>query len=267
LSLAALADKANYSKSSWERCLNGKTLPPRHAVAALAQLVGQPAERPLALWERAQTRWNGRAATPQTTTATAPEHATEQQDPVPSAPSHRRHLDLRGWALAAVMTCVVVVAALALLPGILGISAVPSTSSAYTVGCRGPQCAGQDPHAMACDIDTASYADLRVGQTYLELRISDQCGAAWARISHSAVGDQLQVADQDGRTESVTVVDAASAWQFIPTLMIAVDRHSQARACLKHSGERRCTPWGTSSPVPIEPTAAASGPDKALDHG
>ena len=35
LSLADLARRTPYSKSSWERYLNGKTLPPQHAVAAL----------------------------------------------------------------------------------------------------------------------------------------------------------------------------------------------------------------------------------------
>jgi hypothetical protein len=159
-----------------------------------------------------------------------------------------------------VVACVVVAAALVLPSGILGTTAVPSTSSAYTVGCRGPQCTGQDPHAMACDIDTASYADLRVGQAYLELRISDQCGAAWARVSRSTVGDQVLVADQGGRSETTTVGNAASTGQYVPTSMIAVDRHSQARACLEHGGERRCTPWGTNGPVPVPPATAGPRP-------
>ncbi|WP_256090352.1 helix-turn-helix domain-containing protein, partial [Actinacidiphila rubida] len=32
LSLSALAHRTPYSKSSWERYLNGKALPPQHAV-------------------------------------------------------------------------------------------------------------------------------------------------------------------------------------------------------------------------------------------
>ncbi|NMH96487.1 helix-turn-helix domain-containing protein, partial [Pseudonocardia acidicola] len=72
LSLAALAAQTPYSKSSWERYLNGATLPPRHAVEALGRLAGEPADRLLALWEQAETRWSGRAATAQPSTVQPP---------------------------------------------------------------------------------------------------------------------------------------------------------------------------------------------------
>ncbi|MER6311075.1 helix-turn-helix transcriptional regulator, partial [Streptomyces sp. NPDC001657] len=62
LSLAALAARTPYSKSSWERYLNGKKLPPRDAVEALCRLAGEPAGRLLALWELADAAWSGRAA-------------------------------------------------------------------------------------------------------------------------------------------------------------------------------------------------------------
>ncbi|MDJ1135989.1 helix-turn-helix domain-containing protein [Streptomyces iconiensis] len=62
LSLAALSSRTAYSKSSWERYLNGKTLPPRHAVVALCQVARAPAGRPLALWELAEAVWSGRGA-------------------------------------------------------------------------------------------------------------------------------------------------------------------------------------------------------------
>lgn len=41
LSLAGLAAKTPYSKSSWERYLNGKTLPPREAVEELSPAGGR----------------------------------------------------------------------------------------------------------------------------------------------------------------------------------------------------------------------------------
>jgi transcriptional regulator with XRE-family HTH domain len=37
LSLAALSERTAYSKSSWERCLNGKSLLPREAVQDLCR--------------------------------------------------------------------------------------------------------------------------------------------------------------------------------------------------------------------------------------
>src|SRR5689334_439692 len=61
LSLAALAERTVYSKSSWERYLNGKTPPPRHAVEELCAIAREPAGRLLALWELADAEWSGRA--------------------------------------------------------------------------------------------------------------------------------------------------------------------------------------------------------------
>lgn len=49
LSLAALAAETTYSKSSWERYLNGKTLPPQDAVAELARVAGTDPDLPLTL--------------------------------------------------------------------------------------------------------------------------------------------------------------------------------------------------------------------------
>ncbi|MGW2658358.1 helix-turn-helix domain-containing protein [Streptomyces sp. NPDC001478] len=61
LSLVALAAKSPYSKSSWERYLNGRTLPPRQAVERLCVLAGTDPRRALAQWELAETAWSGRA--------------------------------------------------------------------------------------------------------------------------------------------------------------------------------------------------------------
>lgn len=51
LSLTALASKTAYSRSSWERYLNGKQLPPAEAIEALARTVGVDPARLLALRE------------------------------------------------------------------------------------------------------------------------------------------------------------------------------------------------------------------------
>ncbi|WP_307818603.1 helix-turn-helix transcriptional regulator, partial [Streptomyces sp. MBT62] len=62
LSMAGLAAKTPYSKSSWERYLNGRTLPPREAVEELCRLAGEPVGRCVALWEIAESEASGRAA-------------------------------------------------------------------------------------------------------------------------------------------------------------------------------------------------------------
>ncbi|MEE4421207.1 MULTISPECIES: peptidoglycan-binding protein [Streptomyces] len=64
LSLASLAAKTAYSKSSWERYLNGKKLPPREAVEALARICGADATRLLALHEVAAQAWGAERAAP-----------------------------------------------------------------------------------------------------------------------------------------------------------------------------------------------------------
>ncbi|MFI5727737.1 helix-turn-helix domain-containing protein [Streptomyces cyaneofuscatus] len=60
LSLAGLAERTTYSKSSWHRCLTGATLPPRRAVQDLCRLADEPPGRCLALWEIAESTESGR---------------------------------------------------------------------------------------------------------------------------------------------------------------------------------------------------------------
>ncbi|MEU6389476.1 helix-turn-helix domain-containing protein [Streptomyces sp. NPDC046939] len=57
LSLASLASKTRYSRSSWERYLNGKALPPRQAVEELARITGADPVRLLVLHEMAEEAW------------------------------------------------------------------------------------------------------------------------------------------------------------------------------------------------------------------
>lgn len=61
LSLAALGDRTPYSKSSWQRYLNGTKPLSRQAVEALCKLAKEPPGRLLALWELADAAWSGRA--------------------------------------------------------------------------------------------------------------------------------------------------------------------------------------------------------------
>ncbi|GHG65738.1 helix-turn-helix domain-containing protein [Streptomyces griseocarneus] len=58
LSLASLAVKTSYSRSSWERYLNGKQLPPSDAVEELARVCGTDPTRLLVLHEVAAEAWS-----------------------------------------------------------------------------------------------------------------------------------------------------------------------------------------------------------------
>ncbi|MBP8534778.1 XRE family transcriptional regulator [Streptomyces sp. MK37H] len=58
LSVVTVADRTGYSKSSWERYLNGRLLPPRRAVEALAEATGADAHHLSTLWELAERAWS-----------------------------------------------------------------------------------------------------------------------------------------------------------------------------------------------------------------
>ncbi|MCZ0210090.1 helix-turn-helix domain-containing protein [Streptomyces sp. UMAF16] len=64
MSLTSLAAKTGYSRSSWERYLNGKALPPRQAVEELARATGADPTRLLALHEVAEEVWQQRVPAP-----------------------------------------------------------------------------------------------------------------------------------------------------------------------------------------------------------
>ncbi|UQA93500.1 peptidoglycan-binding protein [Streptomyces halobius] len=76
LSLASLAVKTSYSKSSWERYLNGRKLPPRDAVESLARVCGADTARLLALHEVAAQAWEAQRPEAEA----PPEERTEQPD-------------------------------------------------------------------------------------------------------------------------------------------------------------------------------------------
>ncbi|MCO8304281.1 helix-turn-helix domain-containing protein [Streptomyces sp. RKCA744] len=71
LSLVALEARTGYSRSSWERYLNGKALPPRHAVEELARATGTEPTRLLVLHEVAEEAWQQRVASSSSSSAGA----------------------------------------------------------------------------------------------------------------------------------------------------------------------------------------------------
>ncbi|MFG3017022.1 helix-turn-helix domain-containing protein [Streptomyces sp. NPDC048254] len=78
LSLAELARRTAYSKSSWQRYLSGDRLPPRSAAQVLCRLGGGDQTRLLALWELAEQAWPQGASEP-------PEEPVPIPEPLPAA--------------------------------------------------------------------------------------------------------------------------------------------------------------------------------------
>ena len=58
LSIAALADRTGYGKTSWDRYLNGRLLAPKGAVIALAEVTGTSPVHLTTMWELAERAWS-----------------------------------------------------------------------------------------------------------------------------------------------------------------------------------------------------------------
>ncbi|WP_328978865.1 helix-turn-helix transcriptional regulator [Streptomyces canus] len=95
LSLAELARRTAYSKSSWQRYLSGAKQPPRGAVEALCRVAGADQARLLALWDLAAPVWPYGSLV----AAVAPE------GPVSATPG----LEYRRWRTAALAAFAVIV--------------------------------------------------------------------------------------------------------------------------------------------------------------
>ncbi|MFE7980496.1 DUF2690 domain-containing protein [Streptomyces shenzhenensis] len=257
LSLAALAERTTYSKSSWERYLNGKAMPPRKAIRDLCRIAREPDGRLLALWEIAEAQWSRRAAGPSPTPSPAPTEPRPQTRP-PSQPqtqpaaqpaarpeARRRNpgpKPSRGRksrlviVLASVYAMITggVTLALLLLPDQDTAQTEPiSSPSPYilTPRCHQASCEGQDPIRMVCSItpDTLTTYRTTTG-AHIELRYSNKCSAAWARIWGTQIGDQADIT-ADGPTHKANTIDSVDADTYIYTDMTATRPGSTIRSC------------------------------------
>ncbi|MER6737545.1 helix-turn-helix domain-containing protein [Streptomyces puniciscabiei] len=256
LSLAALAAKTPYSKSSWDRYLHGRTVPPRQAVAELCELAGEDPGRALALWELADAVASGRAAGGRPRAA---ERASAPAEPPPAedadGSSHRSRLrrPARRGLLAAVaggLTALAVVGALAATGAFTrptpSASASPSPSAPAPVkGCHGSGCTGKDPEMYGCGADPVPVTLGRrsfPGPTVVKIRHSPACGAVWARIDLGKVGDRAEILVPHHAPWRTEVKDRYDAKDSLSTPMVAATRPelNGVRACLVRDGERHC---------------------------
>ncbi|MBU6536219.1 DUF2690 domain-containing protein [Streptomyces sp. A108] len=109
------------------------------------------------------------------------------------------------------------------------------------VKCSGDACTGKDPEAMGCGGDLVTTgATAAVGTASVEVRYSKICGAAWARVTQAAEGDEVQVkaGGAEGQQAAVDVPGSTAAY----TPMVAVDSAADATACVTlASGQQGCT--------------------------
>lgn len=252
LSLVALSERTPYSKSSWERYLNGKSLPPRQAVQELCRLANEPHGRLLALWEIAESGWSGRAAPP----APAPAPASAEEPPPelrkpPRPAATGRRPSRRGGRLMAVLVAAyaVIVGGLALVFFLLTDRQAPeeplSDSAPYSLApqCHGASCEGRDPMRLICGIGPDTLTTYRTATgAHVELRYSEKCGATWARVWGARIGDLVEVTAV-GPTRDVRIKDTADTETYVYTRMTAADPGGTVRACFRPTsadGEREC---------------------------
>ncbi|MBT2411632.1 DUF2690 domain-containing protein [Streptomyces sp. ISL-12] len=242
LSLAALAERTAYSKSSWERYLNGKILPPRQAVQELCRIANEPPRRLLALWEITESDRSGRGAVlaPAAPPPGEPRHGTEQPQPAGDRPRSPGRIRLL-VALASVYTLLAGGTALLLLlppardraADAAGEPLPVSVPYSLSPRCHGAACEGRDPLRLICGIDPDTLTTSRTATgAYVELRYSETCGASWARTWGTAVGDRLDVT-VSGPTHAVRVRDEADADTYVYTGMAAAGPGSTVRACFR----------------------------------
>ncbi|GAA0465894.1 hypothetical protein GCM10009544_30210 [Streptomyces stramineus] len=316
LSISAVADRTGYSKTSWERYLNGRLLPPRGAAEALAEATRTDVGHLCTMWELAERSWSrselrhdvtveamrvarARAALgefgppPADRPAPAREAGALRSEPLcreaaglpvdagaavpgggrapepPPAPRSPEPPDYRATAIpagpvphrrvalfvtGAVGALLLVVAAVLLLgvrgggPAEEAVTSPVTTAPVMPAGvkCTGEGCAGKDPEAMGCGGARATTAgSATVGTSYVEVRYSEVCGAAWGRITRAAPGDAVRISagatggtGTGARTESGRVGAKADGY----TPMIAVAAPGSATACATlTTGTKGCT--------------------------
>lgn len=110
VSTTNLAAKTAYSRSSWERYLNGRTLPPRQAVEAISRVSGTDQAQVLALWEMAAHARSNKASESIGLEITQPENQRLENQKPEGQPASRRSRPAVIAAVAAVALAVLAAA-------------------------------------------------------------------------------------------------------------------------------------------------------------
>ncbi|MGW2025635.1 helix-turn-helix domain-containing protein [Streptomyces decoyicus] len=268
LTLAALAERTPYSKSSWERYLNAKKLPPRGAVEALCLLAGEQPGQLVALWELADAAWSGRGrsgggdhATPDRPSPQPPQPPQSQPPPQPRQPPQplrpsqppqsprppqSQRPPRRVAAAAAAGACAGVVAVVVALvfgaaEGAVGSGPVDGAAPrpSEVTGCRATACDGKDPEAMYCELPGSArtpWERTAARGQRVQIRYGTACGAAWGRLRDGRVGDRLEVSVPGAAPRSVRVVDRFDAEGALVTPMAAANGPEGIRLCLYPAG-------------------------------
>ncbi|MFF5471374.1 helix-turn-helix domain-containing protein [Streptomyces achromogenes] len=252
LSLSGLAERTPYSRSSWERYLNGKKPVPRQAVEALCAMAGEPSARLLALWELADAEWSGRARStpPAVRSAPAAPPASTGAGTGSFGRARRQYWFVVGAGvavMAAAMAGVLIVALSVLNPG----TAHPARAALPVLdpapGCQGRTCEGKDPDRMFCGLpgraDSLGPEHRTATGAHMEIRYSTVCAAAWGRIWHARVGDAIELSAPGARSRRTLIKNAVDTGVYRFTPMIGAPARAALRLCflpVSGAGRREC---------------------------
>ncbi len=293
LTLSGLAKRTSYSRSSWERYLNGKALPPQTALTEFASAVGVPAAPLLVLREQEQDhhrKTEVRNPPPQASSAApgppgdaasadGPGREEEaapgsrasgdaQERPIardlgatgqngrdtviggserasPPARSSRARLTLVSTASA----CTALVAGILIGGWIFGGNDAEGQNRESAHGdprCLEFECRDKDSERMGCHIGAWTAAATWSGRSYIELRYSPRCRAAWARITDAHVDDTARVEGPRGVRNERSVTYENDTY----SPMVEAPYPAAARACGVIKGKETCTSAGGPSPMP-----------------
>jgi hypothetical protein len=107
------------------------------------------------------------------------------------------------------------------------------------VKCEGKECTGQDPEAMGCGGQFArTVSQATLGTARVEVRYSEVCEAAWARITDAAPGDTVRISVAGKGIQRGRVTTETDAY----TPMTASRKGTDAKACVRvTTGAEACT--------------------------
>nr|WP_246586348.1 helix-turn-helix domain-containing protein [Streptomyces yatensis] len=276
LNLAELAEATAISKSSWERYLNGKQFPPRHAVAALCRVVRETEVREtevgetgegetgmgetdsgiLAGWALADAAWSGREhgiAADHVRSSPATEHSAtvRPDDPAPRrcpGPLHRALLAAsvfitrrpRTATAGVLLACAAMITPAAIYHMSHGVT---RASRARPPVCRLGSCEGRNPRTTACEDPITVASHTAADGTRLEIRLSPSCQAGWIRARPAHKGFRIEITGPGGHRQSAVVTTLPSDQGPVTTAMISAAHPSRLRACYypsAHQPGREC---------------------------
>ncbi|MET9348532.1 DUF2690 domain-containing protein [Streptomyces termitum] len=281
LSYSRLADRTHYSRSSWERFLNGKQLPSRVAVEEFAAAARTDPSELLALLDLAVAR---EEASPQKQPVPEERPEAELRPPVEtvggsSAPVPDGPVPARRLTRIQIVTTAVGVVAGGLLGSLLTLSLVtpdgtptagantaganasgakdspagspaqPRPGKPVKVGCKSDTCMHREPQAEDCQWDATTVRQTFLRGMSIQLRYSEACQAVWGRIENGDVGDTVVIRDKRSSSDEATIrMEHDTYTRMLAVAPDATWETITVCGAIPSQKEQECSPLGSIGP-------------------